>query len=59
MALLGMSASDRVIGYGGIELLPDLECDVICSEVVLQVIEEGFVAGLDDWWPNFVADMCL
>jgi hypothetical protein len=59
MALLGLSERDRMIEYGCIELLPDLEDDVFCADVIIPCIEEAFSSGIDDWWPNFVADTCL
>jgi hypothetical protein len=59
MSVLGLSGRDRMLMYNCVDLLPDLECDVFLSEVIIPVIEESFVSGLDDWWPNFVADTCL
>jgi hypothetical protein len=59
MAVLGLSERDRMVMYNSVDLLPDLEGDVFCSEVIFSVIEESFVSGIDDWWPGFVADMCL
>ena len=59
MALLGVSERDRMVIYSCIELLPDLECDVFCTDVIIPMIEESFVSGIDDWWPGFIADMCL
>ena len=59
MAVLGLSERDRMVMYSCVDLLPDLEYDVFCSEVLIPVIEESFVSGIDDWWPIFVADMCL
>ena len=60
MAVLGLSERDRMIIYSCVDdLLPGLENDVFCSEVILPVIEESFISGIEDWWPGFVADMCL
>ena len=60
MAVLGLSDRDRMLMYSCcVDLLPGLENDVFCSEVILPIIEESFVSGIDDWWPGFVADMCL
>jgi hypothetical protein len=59
MAVLGLSERERMVEYNCVDLLPGLEGDVFCSEVILPVIEESFVSGMDDWWPSFIADMCL
>ncbi|MDR0764303.1 MAG: hypothetical protein LBE65_01765 [Synergistaceae bacterium] len=59
MAVLGLSKHDRMIEYNCIDLLPDLEDDVLSCDVIIPAIEESFSMGLDDWWPSFVADMCL
>ncbi|MDR1966228.1 MAG: hypothetical protein LBQ36_05920 [Synergistaceae bacterium] len=59
MAVLGLSERERMLEYACIELLPDLEEDVICTEVTIPSIEEAFSSGMEDWWANFVADMCL
>ena len=61
MAMLGLSERDRngLYMFGCIELLPALENEVFCSEVEIPVVEESFVSGIDDWWPGFVADVCL
>ncbi|MDR2780781.1 MAG: hypothetical protein LBB28_06620 [Synergistaceae bacterium] len=59
MALLGLSERERMTEYNCIELLPELEEDVFCVDVIIPPIDESFVSGLDDWWANFVADMCL
>ena len=59
MAVLSLPQRDRMVMYGCIDLLPDLECDVFSSEVHFTVIEESFVSGIDEWWPGFIADMCL
>ena len=59
VALLYMPERERMTSYNGIELLSGLEDDVFCSEVVIPAIDEAFVSGIDDWWPNFVADMYL
>ncbi|MDR1650413.1 MAG: hypothetical protein LBR87_01345 [Synergistaceae bacterium] len=59
MAVLGLSERERMVQYSCIELLPDLEDDILFADVVVPCIEESFSSGFDDWWPNFVADMCL
>ncbi|MDR1581245.1 MAG: hypothetical protein LBS35_12890 [Synergistaceae bacterium] len=59
MAVLGLSKQDRMVEYNCIDLLPGLEDDVLGYDVVIPAIEESFVLGLEDWWPNFVTDMCL
>ena len=59
MAVLGLSERDRMVIHSCIELLPELEYDVFSSEVIIPSMEESFVSGFDDWWPNFVADTCL
>jgi hypothetical protein len=59
MALLGLSGRERMTEYNCIELLPGLEEDVFDTDVIIPSIEESFVSGWDDWWANFVADMCL
>jgi len=59
MAVLSLSQQDRMLMYNCIDLLPDLECAVFSTDIIIPVIEESFVSGIDDWWPGFVADMCL
>jgi uncharacterized radical SAM superfamily protein len=59
MALLGLSERERMAEFNCVELLPDLEEDVLCSDVIIPSVDEAFVCGWDDWWANFVADMCL
>jgi hypothetical protein len=54
-----MAPGDRVASYHCVELLPELEDDVLGADVIIPAIDESFVSGIDDWWPNFVADMCL
>jgi hypothetical protein len=48
-----------MVEYNCIDLLPDLEDDVLGSDVIIPAIEESFIMGLEDWWPGFVTDMCL
>jgi hypothetical protein len=59
MALLGLSERERMTEYNCIELLPGLEEDVFCADVIIPSIDESFSSGWDDWWASFVADMCL
>jgi hypothetical protein len=59
MSLLGLPERDRIAEYSCIELLPELEEDVFSVDVIVPSIDESFVSGWDDWWANFVADMCL
>ena len=59
VVLLYMPERERMTSYTGIELLSGLADDVFCSEIVIPAIDEAFVSGIDDWWPNFVADMYL
>ena len=59
MAVLSLHQRDRMLMYNCIDLLPDLECDIFSCEVSFTVIEESFVSGIDEWWPGFIADMCL
>ena len=59
MAVLGLCERDRMVMYSCVDLLPGLESDIYCSEVIIPAIEESFVSGIEDWWPGFVADMCL
>ena len=59
MAVLSLHPRDRMLIYNCIDLLPDLESDIFSYEVNFPVIEESFVSGIDDWWPGFIADMCL
>jgi hypothetical protein len=59
MALLGLSEREKMTEYNCIELLPGLEEDVFSVDVIVPSIDESFVSGWDDWWANFVADMCL
>ena len=59
MVVLSLPERDRMVMYSCVDLLPDLECDVYSAETFIPVIEESFVSGIDDWWPGFVADMCL
>ncbi|MDR3332064.1 MAG: hypothetical protein LBT08_05490 [Synergistaceae bacterium] len=55
MAVLGMSKGDRMLEYECIELLPDLEEDVFFVDILIPDLEESYVAGLDDWWGDFIA----
>jgi hypothetical protein len=59
MALLGLSEREKMTEYSCIELLPGLEEDVFSVDVIIPTIDESFASGWDDWWANFVADMCL
>jgi hypothetical protein len=59
MAVLGLTEENRMVEYECVELLPGLENDVFCSDVETPSIEESFESGFDDWWANFMADMCL
>ena len=59
MALLGLQAGDRMLEYECIDLLPDLEEDGFFVDTVIPDLEESFVSGLDDWWGDFISDMCL
>ena len=61
MAVLGLSERDRNAMYmfNCIELLPALESEVFCTDVIVPAIEESYIAAIDEWWPGFVADACL
>jgi|GEM_PF-5682863 len=59
MALLGVSPRERMLDYGGIEMLPDLVEDVFFVDALVLDLEESFVSGIEDWWGEFISDMCL
>ncbi|MDR1885492.1 MAG: hypothetical protein LBQ56_04400 [Synergistaceae bacterium] len=59
MAVLGLSDRERMSEYGGIELLPDLEEDVLFVDVLIPDLAESYECGLDDWWGDFIASMNL
>lgn len=59
MALLSLAKQFRMIQYECVDLLPDLEEDILFVDTTIPDLEESFVSGLDDWWGDFVSDMCL
>jgi hypothetical protein len=46
-----------MLEYECIDLLPDLEEDVLFIDTVIPDLEESYVLGMEDWWPDFVFDM--
>lgn len=59
MALLNLSAQDRMLDYGCVDLLPELEEDVFFADTLVLDLEESFVLGIDGWWGDFISDFCL
>ncbi|MDR1471489.1 MAG: hypothetical protein LBS75_03110 [Synergistaceae bacterium] len=59
MAVLGLCAADRMVDHEAVNLLPDLEAAVLFADVLIPCMEDAFVSGIEDWWGNFIADMCL
>lgn len=57
MANLGLAQRERMLEYECIDLLPDLEEDVLFIDTVIPDLEESYVLGMEDWWPDFVFDM--
>ncbi|MDR1514874.1 MAG: hypothetical protein LBS45_04200 [Synergistaceae bacterium] len=57
MANLGLAHNERMLEYECIDLLPDLEEDVLFADVLIPDLEESYVSGMEEWWPEFVFDM--
>lgn len=59
MHVWGFTEEEKILDREGIELLPDLAEDVLFEDLLVIDIEEGYTAGMDEWWSGFISDMFL